>query len=853
MSDSPLLRRMFVPLASVTALLLLIFGIAPVMAEDSGNAQVKILPSTNLPSLSQSDSKILGASGGISSGNLVRIGGAAEGGTFVPSVEILDLKSGNAGWKTLPLPGGRVWAATVQHGDEILLAGGLIDGKPSDKVTALSIKDGQLQLRDLPALPSPLVGAGAAMIGEKFHVVGGLSATASNGISRDVLVLDLSASTPTWTKLPQLPGEGKVLPVVTGQYDLLEVIGGRTADGHGGFPASRDVLLYRSKPAEGTTKIGWDKASDAPVALAGGKAVPTGQAHTIVFGVDTTPLASSPLAINTNTSSPALLFHAVTDAWTQVGSPLGSINPSLAKTVDGALYLFGGTGSGNILQVTTPRSSRSLNWADYLMILFYFFFIGYIGYYFRHQKSSAEYSLGNRQTPWWAAGISMFATAASAISFMAVPALAFASNLVWLFPLIVFVPVYFFQSRITYPILRRLEITSTFEYLERRFDTSLRLIASFLQIVFQTFGRSSIVLVLPSIAISATTGLDVRWSVLIMGLLTTVYTSVGGFEAVTWTLVFQGVLKALAPIAVIWICISGLPGGFGEFIHTNASHHKFDFAILGWDVAFPLVWVMMLRVFLEQTIWQAGDQAVIQRVFASKDHEIRKVTAMNFSCGAFIGILVTAMGLAIFAYFHAHPEKFDASSSIDQIVPLFVIQGMPHGAVGIVIAAIFASAMATVAGAMNSVATIFTVDFYERWFPKAEDKANLRMMRLSTIGTGVAATVIALWLTTLNLKSIMVTWNIVSSLLGGGIVGIFALGMFSTRANAGGAVCGAILSIALGLYVKFFTGIHWAFLLPILIFSAMIIGYVCSFFFRKQETDLTGLTIYHLKESPKIP
>ena len=93
----------------------------------------------------------------------------------------------------------------------------------------------------------------------------------------------------------------------------------------------------------------------------------------------------------------------------------------------------------------------------------------------------------------------------------------------------------------------------------------------------------------------------------------------------------------------------------------------------------------------------------------------------------------------------------------------------------------------------------------------------------------------------------MVTWNILSSLLGGGIVGIFALGMFSTRANSGGAICGAILSILIGLYVKFFTGIHWAFLLPILIFSAMIIGYLCSFLFKSKHKDLTGLTIFHLK------
>jgi solute:Na+ symporter, SSS family len=789
-----------------------------------------------------------GSSGGASGGALLQIGGLDLDGKCVPGALVSPIvgSTSNA-WTRVSLQDAPAWGAAVKHGDEIIIAGGLVNGTPSSKVHAYRWEGSRLISRELPQLPLPLVGAGAAMLDEKLHVVGGMNSLSSTSASRQVLVLDLASPSPSWQELSELPGEGKVLPMVTGQYDLLEVFGGRSPDGRGGFNASKDVLLYRYKPSEGSTIKGWITACDLPTAMAGGLAVPSGQAHTIIFGGDTTPKVSNPLSLNEGADSPTLLFHAVTDAWVKAGGSLKSLHPSIASTGDAILTLFGGKGSAEIVQASTPRTTRNLNWADYLMILLYFFFIGYIGYYFRNQKSAAEYSLGNRQTPWWAAGISMFATAASAISFMAVPALAFASNLVWLFPMIVFIPVYYFQSRITFPILRRLEITSTFEYLERRFNTSLRLIASFLQIIFQTFGRSSIVLVLPSIAISATTGLDVRWSVIIMGLLTTIYTSVGGFEAVTWTLVFQGLLKALAPVAVIWICIAGLPGGFHEFLTTNANHHKFDFAILGWDFAFPLVWVMMLRVFLEQTIWQAGDQAVIQRVFASKDHEIRKVTAMNFSCGFFISVIVTMMGLSIFAYFHAHPEKFDASSTIDKIVPLFVVQGMPHGAIGIVIAAIFASAMATVAGSMNSVATIFTVDFYERWFPKSEDQANLRMMRLSTIGTGVAATLIALWLTTLNLKSIMVTWNIVSSMLGGGIVGIFALGMFSTRANSGGAICGAILSILLGLYVKFFTNIHWAFLLPILIFSAMIIGYLCSFFFKKEETNLTGLTIYHLK------
>lgn len=834
----------------IPAVLLLLTGV-PLIAQTNAESQIKISEAALATPPPEAGTRS-GSSGGISGGALIQIGGLEANGKAVAEALVLPLAletNGKASsWKREPLEEGRAWGATAQHGNEVIVAGGLINGTPSSKVTAVTWDGKRLAFRDLPPLPSPLLGAGAGIIGDKLYVVGGVASLSSKEALRNVLVLNLADSNSSWKELPPLPGSGKVLPMVTGQYDLLEVIGGRTSDGKGLFQASRDVLVYRSKPAEGTTLTGWSRLKDLPVAMAAGKAAPSGQAHTFIFGADTTPSVAAPLALNALSESPTLLFHAVTDAWVAAGTPLKFLNPSLVRNYDGSMLLFGGKGMKTPLQVSTLRTSRSLNWLDYLLIILYFFCIGYIGYYFRNQTSSEEYSLGNRQTPWWAAGISMFATAASAISFMAVPALAFASNLVWLFPLIVLIPVYFFQSRITYPILRRLEITSTFEYLERRFDTSLRLIASFLQIVFQTFGRSSIVLVLPSIAISETTGLDVRWSVVIMGVLTTIYTSVGGFEAVTWTLVFQGVLKALAPIAIIWFCIAGLPGGFGEFITTNATHHKFDFAILGWDLAFPLVWVMLLRVFLEQTIWQAGDQAVIQRVFASKDDEIRKVTAMNFSCGAFIGIIVTAMGLAIFAYFHAHPEKFTASSTIDGIVPLFVIQGMPHGAVGIVIAAIFASAMATVAGAMNSVATIFTVDFYERWFPKAGDQANLRMMRLSSITTGVAATVIALWLTTLNLKSIMVTWNIVSSLLGGGIVGIFALGMFSTKANRGGAVCGAILSIALGLYVKFFTGIHWAFLLPILIFSAMIIGYLSSFFFAKESKNLSGLTIFHQKK-----
>ena len=104
----------------------------------------------------------------------------------------------------------------------------------------------------------------------------------------------------------------------------------------------------------------------------------------------------------------------------------------------------------------------------------YFLLIAFIGFWFsRGQESSEEFSLGNRRVPWWAAGISMFATGASAITFMAVPALAFRTNFVWLLPLATLVPAYFINAYYIFPLLRRMNITSTYEYLERRFNVPL--------------------------------------------------------------------------------------------------------------------------------------------------------------------------------------------------------------------------------------------------------------------------------------------------------------------------------------------------------------------------------------------
>jgi SSS family transporter len=405
------------------------------------------------------------------------------------------------------------------------------------------------------------------------------------------------------------------------------------------------------------------------------------------------------------------------------------------------------------------------------------------------------------------------------------------------------VPAYFVTAHLIYPLLRRMEITSTYEYLERRFNRTLRIIASLQAIIFQTLAKASVVLLLPSLAISSVTGINVYTSVLIMGVVTTIYTAIGGFDAVIWTEVLQAGLMLFAPIAIMWVCVQSLPGGVEEFFQTGVTYGKFDFAVLSWDLAVPAVWVLLLMAFLNNTVVPAGDQPIIQRVFSAPLPEVRKVTLTFTICGILIGVMTNMMGLTIFAYFHAKPAMLDPLSQNDQIVPLFVTQAMPVGFAGMVIAAIFAAAMSTVASVMNSVATIFTEDFFMKFKPASTDRQRLFVLKCTSYAVGILGTAMALILASRDLKSMMVVWTQFTALLGGGIVGVYSLGMFTKRANGFGAICGAVASIAVTAGVKLFTNLHWGTYVPIAIFSCILVGYAASLL-APQTRNLSGLTVF---------
>ncbi|NQX01396.1 sodium/solute symporter [bacterium] len=757
------------------------------------------------------------------------------------SLETGSLKSWQESTVTVP-----AWAASARWEERLIVAGGMQDGKPVSSMSVLSVDDsGTVKAERLPDLPQPLAGAGAAMIGSTLYVFGGVSSIEPAVFEKKLWKLDFTDGIPaqSWREGEGFPNAPRAFFAVTAQYGMLGVFGGIEP----GLRVSRETWVYRPAPIEATRYIGWKRVSDLPHPSARASAVALGQASVMLAGgiqaetVDRIP----PVNAATRQDERPWLYHTVTDAWCAFDKPLPA-SDSMALKVDPDVWLVG---RETTQVVTFPRMMRNLAAIDYSVVIGYFLVLATIGFYFSKQESSAEFSLGNRKVKWWAAGISMFATGASAISFMAIPALAFATNLVWTLPVVaMLIPAYFITAYFIFPLLRRMEITSTYEYLERRFNNPLRLIASAQCILIQTIARTAVVLVLPALAIASVTGMNVFLSVLLMGILTTIYTSVGGFESVIWTEVFQGVLKFIAPLAMVIVAIVSLPGGFGEFWKTSGDYGKFEFALVTWDVTVPAIWILLVSYLLQFTVVKAGDQPIIQRVFSAPLHEVRRVTAMEATCGILIGILSNVLGIAIFSYFRAHPEQFSPTAQNDQIVPLFVTQAMPPGFAGMVIAAIFASAMATVASAMNSVATIYTEDFYPKIRPQATDQQRLRTLKITSYVVGIIGTSMALLLAGTNPKSLMVVWSQIVSLMGGGVVGVYSLGMFTKRVNGFGAVCGAIASIVITLLVKLSTPLHWSTYMPIAILSCMVVGYLCSLF-SPQTKDLAGLTVFTPKKN----
>ncbi|MBZ0258847.1 sodium:solute symporter [bacterium] len=472
---------------------------------------------------------------------------------------------------------------------------------------------------------------------------------------------------------------------------------------------------------------------------------------------------------------------------------------------------------------------------DYLVLFVYLAAMVGVGFYFSRKEGSTErFFVGNRNIIWWAVGISIFATQLSAITYISIPAMAYENDWAWLLfnlgiPFVGVFVIYFFL-----PLYRQKRYTSIYEILEERFGPETRAYGALAYLLMQ-IGRVAIVLYLPALALSEVTGFSVYWMIILMGVLATAYTVMGGIEVVIWTDVIQAFVLVLGAILAIFIICMKVDGGFSGVIEIGQANHKFAMIHTDPSVSKDLIWYILIGAFFTSLVPYASDQTVVQRYFTvNTDREARNCLWLSVLVTVPASLLFFFLGTALFAFYTTHPGLLDNGIQYDRIFPFFIVHEIPAGISGLLIAAIFAGSMSSLDSSLNSIATVCVTDFYYRFRnPESSDQQRLALARTITIIAGVLATALAIWVaeSLLNNPDQKGAWEFfvaVQGLLGGVLAGIFCVGRFTKTANQVGVVAGLVLSTAIIAIIKFQFAWHTQTYAAIGIISAFTITYLFS-------------------------
>ena len=355
------------------------------------------------------------------------------------------------------------------------------------------------------------------------------------------------------------------------------------------------------------------------------------------------------------------------------------------------------------------------------------------------------------------------------------------------------------------PFFRKIDATSAYEYLEKRFNLPARLFASASFILFQ-IGRMAIVMFLPSLALATITPLSVETCILIMGGMSILYCTLGGVEAVIWTDTIQTFVLLGGALLSFVLIIFNIDGGINGFFTTALANQKFH--VINWDwsslsITTTALWVVVLGGFGQNLVSYSSDQGVVQRYMSVQTtKKASNAIWTNAALSFFASFLFFGVGTGLYVFYKNFPHQFDPTYQTDSVFAQFIAQELPIGIAGIVVAGIFAAAQSTISTSMNSIATTITTDFVRRFKLLKTEKNYLVLARTLTFSVGTIGTIVALFLASADIKSLWDSFIKVLGLFGGSMGGLFILGIFTKKANGTGAVIGALLAFT-GLFIYF--------------------------------------------------
>jgi solute:Na+ symporter, SSS family len=496
---------------------------------------------------------------------------------------------------------------------------------------------------------------------------------------------------------------------------------------------------------------------------------------------------------------------------------------------------------------------------DWIVLVAYFAATMSIGFYFwRKSRSPDGFTVASRSLPGWVCGLSIFATYLSSISYLALPGKSFADN--WnpfvfslSIPLATWIAVRWFL-----PYYRASGEVSAYALLEHRFGVWARLYASVFYLLTQ-IARMGVVMYLMALPMAVIFGWEIRLVILVTGVSVTIYSFVGGIIAVIWADAIQALVLMAGAVICLAVMLIGVDGGPAEVLRVAAAQGKFSWGEFGAGVRQGTVWfdagsatflvVLLYGLFINLQNFGI-DQSYIQRYIASRsDREARK----SLWLGAVLYVPVSAVffliGTTLFVYYHsdrhqhelpevkqlvarqrlmqegvyppspdgadgtqdaAYQQQLDARAAQlgetdigDRVFPHFIAKHLPPGLTGLLVAAVFAAAMSTVSTSLNSSATLLMTDYYRRFLqPQASERQCLLALYASTIVWGALGTGMALLLVTLTESALDIWWTL-SGIFGGGMCGLFLLGMISRQARNPAAVAGVLTGVLTILWMSF--------------------------------------------------
>jgi SSS family transporter len=472
----------------------------------------------------------------------------------------------------------------------------------------------------------------------------------------------------------------------------------------------------------------------------------------------------------------------------------------------------------------------SFQFIDWVILGVYLLSMAIIGLRFSRQDSLAKYLLADRRMGWLPVGLSLMAALNSGMDYLMQPSSTIRYGLVLAAGVLSWIPLYPWVAHVVCPFYYRLNFFTAYEYLEARFDLRVRVLAALIFILWR-LGWMATAMYVPSLAINAASGGDVDLTTvtIVIGVLVTAYTALGGIQAVIWNDVIQFCVMFGGLLATVLIVLFSVPGGVAEIWTIAAAAGKLEVwqpltdpaatTVVEQLVSFfvqPITVVpLLISLIVGRMAQYTSDQVMVQRLQTARSvPDARRAFVINAVSDAVWMLGLSFVGLALFAYFQrvALPPEF----STDKLVPYFMSLAFPAGATGLVIAAITAASLSSIDSAINSCSSVVVVDLYKRaWLGNmasttvtaGESRVDVRVSRMATIAVGVVGTILACNVS--RIGSLLEIWSKVVNAFSGPLFGIFLLAMFSARATSAAVLAGGIVGAVTAYGVAYHSGLSF--------------------------------------------